>query len=197
MRARGWLVGGLLGGGIFQAANAVDAPHRPVPDAAQVARVLLILTPSNVMYRAPLRYEGLLKIGCRFGTSFDPERQAELVDIMRRYLVHSPADGGFNMAFLRNAIELHMVDGSVLRYTFSDEYYRPGRSVYGWRDHKAAEGAVQSGTLPVVAQGGFLRELRTWAAGDVGRINFNPECLREPPSSDAEEIKRALPGPLR
>jgi len=195
MRASGWLVSGLLGVGIVHVASAAAAAEPPVPDAARVARVTVLLTPSGIRYVTPPTYAMLLKSGCRFGTAFHPERQAALVDIMRRYLEHSE-EGGFSTGFLRNAIELHLTDGAVLRYMLSDEF-DARNTVYGWRDRKQGADDRAPGSMPLIARDGFLRELRTWAGGDVGRINFNPECLREPSSIDAEEIKRALTGPLR
>lgn len=195
MRASRWLISGLLGVGIVQVASAAAAAGPAVPDATRVVGVSVLLTPAGIRYMTPLTYAMLQKSGCRFGTAFHPERQAALLDIMQRYLEHSE-EGGFSTGFLRNAIELRLEGGGVLRYMFSDEY-DARNTVYGWRDRKQGADHRESGSMPLIARDGFLRELRTWAAGDVGRINFNPECLREPPSSDAEEIKRALPGPLR
>lgn len=195
MRASKWFISGLLGVGIVQVASAAAAAEPPVPDAARVVRVTVLLTPSGIRYVTPPTYAMLQESGCRFGTAFHPERQAALLDIMRRYLEPSEA-GGFSSGFLRNAIELYLEDGAVLRYMLSDEY-DARHTVHGWRDRKRDADDRAPGSMALIAGDGFLRELRAWAGGDVGRVNFNPECLREPASTDAEEIKRALTGPLR
>ncbi|WP_312513241.1 hypothetical protein [Massilia sp.] len=195
MKTVQWLVGGLLGVGFVHAASA-SWPEPPVPDAARVTRVTVLLTPPGLRFSMPLTYARLETFACRFGTSFRPDRQAALVDIMERHLLHS-SSSGFSRASLRNAVELHMDDGSILRYTFDDDSATDG-AIDGWRDRKGATGGRRYGSsMPVIGTRGFLRELRTWAAGDVGRVNFDPKCLREPQSSDAHKTKRALTGPSR
>jgi len=193
MRAWKWLVGVVLGIGIVHAASA-SWPEPPVHEGMRVVRVTVLLTPPGMRFSAPLTYAGLQTVGCRFSTSLRPDRQAALVDIMERHLLHSQSSR-FSTASLRNAVELHLHNGAVLRYTFGDDSAADG-VVDGWRDRLGGTRGAGSASMPVVALRGFLREVRAWAAGDVGRVNFKPECLRDPQPLDAEEIKRALTGPL-
>jgi hypothetical protein len=196
MKARRWLAGGLgiVCCGIVQVAMAA-APAPLVPDAARVARVTVLLTPSGMRYLQPMTYPRLLAGGCRFSTAFHPERQRELVSIMTRYLA-TTAEGGVHSGFVRNAIVLQLVDGAVLRYTFGEEE-GAAQSVPGWREREAGgPDSADSGSTALSAPADFLRALRTWAAGDATRAAFDPGCLHQP-DVDAQEIKRALSGPLR
>ena len=182
MKAKRWLVGGIgiLSFGVLHVAlAAAPAPAPLVPDAARVARVTVLLTPSGMRYVQPMTYPRLLAGGCRFSTAFHPERQGELVRIMTRYLATS-AEGGVHSGFVRNAIVLQLVDGAVLRYTFGDEE-GAARSVPGWREREAGgPDSPDPGSTALTAPADFLRALRTWAAGDATRTSFDPECLRQP-----------------
>lgn len=81
-----------------------------IPDAADVVRATVILSPPGVRRRAPLSETALLASGCSVATGSG--NIAEAVDILRRNL-HD--NGELRKHHLSNAVYLHLKDGSRIR----------------------------------------------------------------------------------
>ena len=171
---------------------ALDAAGQDLARAArdgQIASARVILFESGIQFRMPMNETNLQRWGCTFTVSFKPDKMADLVDLLERNLRVEPGHEGFPDQ-LRNIVYVRLLDGTRYRYALTDEVGGPGAkgTVYAWVDTYHGDG------LPLVAGAQLLRELRTWAASDTGRMNFRPACLENRFGNEkvpgVEEIER-------
>jgi len=137
-----------------------------IPDAADVVRATVILSPPGIYRRVPLTETALLASGCSVAT--DSRNIVEAVDILRRNL-HD--NGELRKFYLTNAVYLHLKDGSRIRYIFGDASNRGGR-IDGWADN----GANGSDT-PFLTHAVSLIELRRWLRGDLVEKKDGTWCV--------------------
>lgn len=127
-----------------------------VPNASEVLSVTVILTPSDVLRRAPLREEDLLAMGCNF--SENANTIARLINIVRDN-VHRDV-GQVRNFYLQNAVYLRLRNGSLTRFTFGGEGDR-NKQINGVVDN------IGSGNSAYFsAEYSLLTDLRKWTANE-------------------------------
>jgi len=150
--------------------SAVHAEGRDmsklIPDAADVVRATVILSPPGMYRRAPLTETALLASGCSVAT--DSGNIAEAVDILRRNL-HD--NGELQKFFLTNAVYLHLKDGSRIRYIFGGASDHNGR-IDGWADI-----GTNGSDTPFLTHAVSLIELRDWLRGDLVEKKDGTWCV--------------------
>lgn len=153
------------------AASLASASERSAGIApAQVANVTLILIAPGVQFRAPPTRATLEAVGCSFSASFQADKSAEMLAILKRNIVEIPA-GEAHHFYLRNAVYLRMTDGTTLRYLFSASDH-PGNAVYG-----GSETGATASYIPFMSDERLLRELRRWAASGTAQKNPQSWCV--------------------
>lgn len=138
-----------------------------IPDAAEVVRATVILSPPGLLRRARPTETTLLGSGCSVAT--DSGNISEAIDVLRRNL-HD--DGGTFRGFhLSNAVYLHLKNGSTVRFMFGDASDRDGR-IDGWADN----GSTGSDT-PFLTHAVLLIELRRWLRDDLVEKKDGTWCV--------------------
>lgn len=141
----------------FAAANAQEKGISGlIPNASEVASATIVLTPPGLMTRAPLTEKKLLEFGCNY--TEDREEIDRLLGIAKNNLRDDNGEAG--KFYLRNAVYLHLKNGSRIKYTFSGEVSK-NRQIYGGATIDNA-----GDNVPFLTQGGFLTALRKWLLND-------------------------------
>jgi hypothetical protein len=137
----------------FSTANAEEKNiSKLIPNASEVTSATIVLTPPGLMTRAPLTEKKLLEFGCNH--TENREEIDRLIDIVKSNLKDDNGEAG--KFYLRNAVYLHLKNGSNVKYTFSGEINK-NRQIYGGADNDNA-----GHNTPFLAQGEFLTALRKW-----------------------------------
>ena len=152
----------------FSAANAQEKNiFKLIPNASDVASVTIVLTPPGLMTRAPLTEKKLLEFGCNH--TENREEIDRLIDIAKSNLKYDNGEAG--KFYLRNAIYLHLKNGSKIKYTFSGEINK-NRRIYGGADDDNA-----GHNTPFLAEGEFLTALRKWLSNGSTEKKDAKWCL--------------------
>ncbi|WP_175016765.1 hypothetical protein [Massilia sp. YMA4] len=138
------------------------------PNASEVLSVTVVLTPSDVRRRAPLREEDLLAMGCNF--SENTKKIASLTNILRDHILRD--DGQAQSFYLQNAVYLRLRNGSVTRFTFGGEGER-NKQING-----AVDDSSSGNSAFFSAEYSLLKDLRKWLADDGVERKDGKWCTR-------------------
>jgi hypothetical protein len=129
-----------------------------IPNASEVVKATIVLTPPGLMTRAPLTERKLLEFGCQ--SSNDGRDISHLIDIISGNLQDDKGEVG--KFYFRNAIYLKLGNGSVIKYIFSAAIHQNER-IFG----RADNGSGGDNSL-FLAKSDFLKKLQEWSmAGSV------------------------------
>lgn len=148
-------------------AQGVDVA-KLIPDAAEVVRAKIVLTPAGRYFRAPLTETRLLAFGCN--VTENSQQVAALVDVLRSSLQSD--DGEVTRFSLRNAVFLKLRNGATVKYTFGGAEHRNQRIIHGWADN----GMTGGGTW-FFSHSSLLPALESWARDDAVEKKDGDWCV--------------------
>lgn len=138
----------------------------PQPD--EIRRVTLAFYGLHIDTYAPVTEAQLFTNGCIYVTDPGSDINLELLDILREGVTLS--EQGPHRFRLRNAIDLHLKDNSVLRLLISDAGNRtPG--VFGTADNE-----LHNAQAFLVSNEAMLISLRVWARNNLRPRQSNDHC---------------------
>jgi hypothetical protein len=139
-----------------------------IPDASEVSRSVVVITPPGIMTRAPLGERELPKIGCA-SSSEDGNEISHLLGIVKNNIRDVDGDGAH--LDLRHAVYFYLKNGTTIRYLINGED-DTGKGIYGLADNRSAAAHVS-----FIAKRDFLAGLRKWALDNYGEKKTGNRCF--------------------
>jgi hypothetical protein len=139
-----------------------------IPNASEVTRSVVVVTPPGIMTRAPLGERELPKIGCA-SSSEDNNEISNLIDLVKNKFRNMEGDGAH--LGLRHAVYFYLKNGIVIRYLINGEDDEK-KDIYGLADN-----GIEATHASFIAKPGFLAGLRKWTMDNYGGKKIGNRCF--------------------